>query len=63
VFGSGKRDLYECDFIFDVLLQIAIKRSSRYSQNRQPARLELAVESLAIQISQAKQSLILKGSV
>lgn len=53
--------MYERDFIFDVLLQIAIKRLSRHSPDRQSARLELALESLAIQISQARQSLILRS--
>jgi exoribonuclease R len=52
--------LYERDFIFDVLLQAAIKRFARHSPDRQSARLELALESLAIQISQARQSLIHK---
>ncbi len=54
--------MYERDFIFDVLLQIALERSARRSPDRQSARLELALESLAIQISQAGQALILRSS-
>jgi len=55
--------LYERDFIFDGLLQIVVERSARHSQNSQSAQPELVLESLAIQISQARQSFILKGSV
>jgi hypothetical protein len=53
--------LYERDFIFDVLLQIAVERSARHSPDRQSARLELALEPLAIQIPQASEAVISKG--
>jgi hypothetical protein len=53
-----KRVLYEDDFIFDVLLQTAIERFARHSSDCQSVRFELALESLAIQISKAAPSLI-----
>jgi len=56
-----KKTLNEGDFLFDVLLQIAIERFARHSSDCQSVGFELALESLAIQISKAAQSLILEG--
>jgi len=56
-----KRTLNEDDFLFDVLLQIAIECFARHSSDCQSVGFELALESLAIQISKAAQSLILEG--
>ncbi len=62
-FGNEAEFSDERNFIFNVLLQIAIGRDPRHTPDRQSARLELALESLAIQISQAGQALIHKTIV
>jgi hypothetical protein len=50
------RVLDESDFIFDVLLQIAIKCDTRVSSNCQSVEYQLALEVLAIQVSETTTS-------
>jgi hypothetical protein len=48
--------LDESDFIFDVLLQTAIKRDTGVSSNCQSVEHQLALEILAIQVSETTTS-------
>jgi hypothetical protein len=50
--------LYEGDFIFAVLLQITPERDARLLPYFLPDGHKMALESLAIQISNAAQSVI-----
>jgi len=56
-----KRVLYEIDFIFAVLLQIAMERESRLLPYFSSVGHKLAVAFLAAQKSSPVYSLILKG--
>ncbi len=53
--------MYESDFIFPVLLQIAIERESRLIPYFSSVRHQLAVAFLAAQESSPAHSLVLKG--
>ncbi len=54
---------YESNFIFAVLLQIAIVRESRHLPHFSSAGYKLAVAFLAAQESSPAHSLILRGSI
>jgi len=58
-----KRVLYEIDFIFAVLLQIAIERESRLLPYFSSVGHKLAVAFLAAQESSPTHSFILRGSL
>ncbi len=55
--------LYEGDFIFAVLLQIAVERESRLLPYFSSVGHKLAVAFLAAQESSPAHSLILRGSI
>ncbi len=57
-----KRILYESDFIFTILQQIAIERDARLLPYFSPVEHQLAVAFLAAQKSSPAHSLILRGS-
>jgi hypothetical protein len=51
--------LYADDFIFFLLLQVTSQRFPRLSKNGIPVELELALESLAKQVSKSARPVIL----
>ena len=54
-----KKNFYESNFIFSVLLQIAFDSIDRNSQNDKSAESDLALELLAEQRSQPARSSVL----
>lgn len=53
--------MYECDFVLAILRQITVRRSARHLSNRQPFGFEVALESLAGQISKTAHSDFVKS--